>query len=172
MSEEIKDFIRNIPDFPKKGILFRDITPALLSPECFRKICDILSERIEKKQIDKLAAIESRGFIFAGALSYKLNKGIIMLRKPGKLPWKTIRESYILEYGEASLEMHTDSVREGERIAIIDDLLATGGTASAAARLIEKLGGIVEEIDFVIELSELNGRKLLDGYDVFSIVKY
>jgi len=172
MSEEIKKYIRNVPNFPKKGILFRDITPALLAPECFKEICDILRERTEARRIDKLAAIESRGFVFAGALSYVMKKGLILLRKPGKLPWNTIKESYSLEYGEASLEMHTDAVKEGEKVIIIDDLLATGGTAKAAARLIERAGGIVEEIDFVIELTDLNGRRLLDDYNIFSILKY
>ncbi len=172
MSDDLKKFIRDVPDFPKKGILFRDITPALLNPEAFRKICEILHERLKDREIDKIAAIESRGFVFASVLSYLEGKGLILLRKPGKLPWKTLTEKYELEYGEAALEIHEDAVSEGERVVIIDDLLATGGTAGAAARLIEKAGGVVEEVDFVIELTELKGRERIKDYNIFTILKY
>lgn len=172
MSEQLKKFIRDVPDFPKKGILFRDITPALLNPEAFGKICSILHERYRDRGVEKIAAIESRGFVFASVLAYLEQRGLILLRKPGKLPWKTIRENYELEYGEAALEIHEDAVSRGERVVIIDDLLATGGTAQAAARLIEKAGGIVEEIAFVIELTDLKGKEKIKGYNVFSILKY
>lgn len=172
MRDELKDWIRSVPDFPKEGILFRDITPALLEPNAFSMICNLLIERYEGREFDKIAAIESRGFIFASVLAYKLGKGLVPLRKPGKLPWKTISETYALEYGEATLEMHTDAVNSGERVLIVDDLLATGGTAAATARLIERQGGIVEEIAFVIELSELEGRNKLKGTPVFSLMSF
>ena len=172
MSESLKKFIREIPDFPKLGIVFRDITPALLEPKVFRRICDSLSERYEKRSIDKVAAVESRGFIFASVLAYKLGVGFVPMRKPGKLPWKTIFEKYSLEYGEAAIEMHIDAISKGERILILDDLLATGGTAAAAARLIERQGGIVHELAFLIELSDLKGRDKLKGREIFSLVKF
>ena len=172
MSEALENLIRSIPDFPKKGILFRDITPALADPSAFGEICRILANRLNNKGIDKIAGIESRGFIFGSAVSYITGKGFIPLRKPGKLPWKTYMEKYSLEYGEAALEMHIDAVSSGERVAIIDDLLATGGTAAAAARLIEKAGGEVAELDFLIELEELNGRNNLEGHEVFSVMRF
>jgi adenine phosphoribosyltransferase len=172
MSEAVKRFIRDVPDFPKSGILFRDITPALLDPKVFAMLCDELHEHCAGLRFDKVAAIESRGFIFASVLAYRMGKGFIPLRKPGKLPWKTIRETYSLEYGEAALEMHIDAVWEGERIVIVDDLLATGGTAAAAARLIERSGGIVEELVFLIELGALKGRTKLPGRPVFSFMIY
>jgi adenine phosphoribosyltransferase len=172
MDSDLKKWIRSVPDFPKEGILFRDITPALLQPGAFSAICDLLVQRYEQKEFDKIAAIESRGFIFAAVLAYKLGKGLIPLRKPGKLPWKTISETYALEYGEATLEMHIDAVGSGERVLVVDDLLATGGTAAATVRLIERQGGIVEEIAFVIELEALGGRKRLAGKPVFSLIAF
>ncbi len=172
MKYNLKNYIRNIPDFPKKGILFKDITPALMSPEVFGWICDTLAERYRDRKFDKIAGIESRGFFFASVLAYKLKKGFIPLRKPGKLPWKTISESYSLEYGTTALEMHCDAVSQGEKILIVDDLLATGGTASAAARLVEQRGGSVEEILFILELSELNGRKKLGGRTYYSLISF
>ena len=172
MEKDIKKWIRDIPDFPEKGILFRDITPALLDPVAFIKICDSLVERYEGWEIDKIAGIEARGFFFASVLAYRLRKGMIPLRKPGKLPWKTVSRSYSLEYGEATVEMHEDAVSEGERILLVDDLLATGGTASAAAELIESRGGVIGEIAFVIELSDLEGRARLGGRPSFSLLTY
>jgi len=172
MNESLKRFIREIPDFPKPGILFRDITPALLDPGAFAAICDAIHAHCEAMAIDKVAAVESRGFIFASVLAYKMGIGFIPLRKPGKLPAKTIQEKYALEYGEAAIEMHLDAVAPGERILILDDLLATGGTAAAAARLIERQGGIVEELVFIIELTALNGRENLRNRKIFSLMSY
>jgi adenine phosphoribosyltransferase len=167
---DLKKWIREVPDFPKPGILFRDITPALLDPNAFSSVCDMLYERYHEHAFDKLAVIESRGFIIGSTLAYRLGKGLIPLRKPGKLPWKTIEERYELEYGEAALEMHVDAVEAGERILIVDDLLATGGTAAAAAKLVEHRGGVVDEIAFLIELSDLEGRKQLAKWPVYSFV--
>jgi len=172
MKESIKRFIREIPDFPKLGIVFRDITPALLEPRVFRQICDQLYERYKDRAIDKVAAVESRGFIFASVLAYKRGIGFVPMRKPGKLPWKTIFEKYSLEYGETAIEMHIDAVSKGERILILDDLLATGGTAAAAARLIERQGGIVEELAFLIELGDLKGRDALKGRNIYSLLRF
>jgi adenine phosphoribosyltransferase len=172
MNPDLRKWIRDVPDFPEKGILFRDITPALIDPAAFRNICDSLVERYESRDIDKIAGIEARGFFFASVLAYRLDKGMIPLRKPGKLPWKTVSRSYTLEYGKASVEMHEDAVEKGERILLVDDLLATGGTAAAAADLIESRGGVLEEIAFVIELSELGGREKLGGRETFSLLTY
>ena len=172
MNEPLKEFIREIPDFPKPGLLFRDITPALLDPGAFAMICDELHAHCRSMAIDKVAAVESRGFIFASVLAYTMRIGFVPLRKPGKLPWKTIQERYSLEYGEAAIEMHIDAVSPGERILILDDLLATGGTAAAAARLIERQGGIVEELVFLIELAALNGRENLKDRRIFSLMTY
>jgi adenine phosphoribosyltransferase len=172
LNKDLKKVIRNIPDFPKQGILFRDITPALLDTDAFEEICNLLCERYRDRPFDKIAAIEARGFLFASVLAYRLKKGLIPLRKPGKLPWKTVSESYALEYGEATLEMHEDAVLEGERILLVDDLLATGGTAAAAVKLIEKLGGSVEEIAFVIELTDLEGRDKIGTTPVFSLLSF
>lgn len=172
MTEALKKYIREIPDFPKLGIVFRDITPALLDPKAFKEICDALYSRYQGKAIDKVAAVESRGFIFGSVLAYKMGIGFVPMRKPGKLPWKTIVETYSLEYGEAAIEMHIDAVTKGERVLILDDLLATGGTAAAAARLVERQGGRVEELAFIIELTDLKGREHLRGRRIFSLLQY
>jgi adenine phosphoribosyltransferase len=172
MNEDLKQWIRNVPDFPKKGILFRDITPILLDPSAFKEVCDILFERYRDREVNKIAVIESRGFIFGSVLASQLGKGLIPLRKPGKLPWSTISETYSLEYGEASLEMHIDAVEKGEHVVIVDDLLATGGTAAAAAMLVERRGGIVEEIAFIISLTELRGAEKLAGRPVFTLMSF
>ena len=145
-AEHLKTFIRDIPDFPKPGILFRDITPLLLDPHAFRETVDILRRRYEGKKVDKIVAIESRGFFFGSPVAYHLGAGFIPLRKPGKLPYETITESYALEYGEAALEVHKDAIQPGDRIVILDDLLATGGTAAAAVSLVKKLGGQIVEV--------------------------
>lgn len=168
----IQNIIRDIPDFPKKGILFKDITPLLKHPDAFRYAVDTIAEELSKKQIDFIVGIESRGFIFSPVLAYKLNVGFIPVRKKGKLPWQTEQVAYALEYGEAVLEIHKDAVEKGARVAIVDDLLATGGTALAAAHLVEKLGGRVTSISFLVELLFLNGRKKLSQYDVFSLIQY
>jgi adenine phosphoribosyltransferase len=172
MSEDLKKWIRDIPDFPKPGILFRDISPILLDPVAHALASDLLYERYSDREFDKIAAIEARGFIIGSTLSYRLGKGLIPLRKPGKLPGKTIEQSYSLEYGTASLEMHIDAIEEGERILILDDLLATGGTAAAAASLVERQGGIVEEIGFLVELSGLAGRDKLASWPIHSFIVY
>lgn len=172
MSESLKSFIREIPDFPKRGVVFRDITPALLEPKIFKGICDGLFKRYAGRRIDKIAAVESRGFIFASVLAYQMGRGFVPMRKPGKLPWKTINEKYSLEYGEAAIEMHIDAIQKGERVLILDDLLATGGTAAAAARLIERQGAVVEELAFLIELVGLRGRDLLKGRKIYSMLRF
>lgn len=162
--------VRDVKDFPKKGIVFKDITPVLKSEALFSEVIDIIAARYVKNKPDSFAAIESRGFIFGAALAYKLKCGLIPVRKKGKLPYKTIEESYALEYGTATLEIHEDAVRAGEKVVVIDDLLATGGTAAASARLIERLGGEISAFEFVIELGFLKGRANLEKYNVNSII--
>ncbi|MCQ2740684.1 MAG: adenine phosphoribosyltransferase [Alphaproteobacteria bacterium] len=164
MYEDIKSFIRDVPDFPKPGILFKDITPALQDKACFAKIIATFAEVLKDEQIDKIAAIESRGYLFGAPLALKLGCGLVLLRKPGKLPSKTIKEYYNLEYGSAALEIHQDAIREGERILIIDDLLATGGTAEAACKLVQRLKGKIVATCFLIELKGLGGVKKLSTY--------
>lgn len=170
--EDLKRHVRDIPDFPKPGILFRDITPLLASPQALRETVESLCRRYEGKKIATVAGIESRGFVFASPVAYRLGAGLVPLRKPGKLPYETLRESYALEYGEASLEIHKDAVKSGDRVLVVDDLLATGGTAAAAVSLVKKLGGEVVEICFVIELKGLKGREKLSGSPVFSLLSY
>ena len=164
--------IRDVPDFPKPGIVFKDITPVLSNPELLREAIRLFADRHRGAGIDKVAGIESRGFIFAAPLALELNAGLIPIRKKGKLPHKTIEVSYELEYGEATLEVHLDALSRGERILIIDDLLATGGTAAASAALIEQLGGAVVEIDFLVDLAFLSGREKLGGYPVYAPIVY
>jgi adenine phosphoribosyltransferase len=164
--EAITAAIRDVPDFPKPGILFKDITPVLADPALLRATVELFAARHRNAGITKVAGIEARGFIFGTAVALELNAGFIPIRKQGKLPFTTIAASYDLEYGSATLEMHTDAVSAGERVLIIDDLLATGGTAKACAGLVEQCGGTVHAIDFLIELNFLNGRKQLAGYDV------
>lgn len=164
--------IRDVADFPKKGILFKDITPLLKDPLAFRYAIDKLVEILKDKKVDLIAGIESRGFIFAPNLAYQLGVGFVPIRKKGKLPWETEQIACTLEYGEEILEIHKDAVDPGMSVVIIDDLLATGGTAEAAARLIEKIGGKVELMAFGLELSALKGRDKLTDYEVFSLIKY
>ena len=159
--ELIKSKIRDIPDFPREGIVFKDITTVLRDPATFKHCVDLLAKHFAKQKIDYIAGIESRGFIFGSALAYKLGIGFIPIRKPGKLPAKTERVSYELEYGKDSLEIHIDAVEPGKRVLIVDDLLATGGTAEAAIKLVKKIGGVIVGIAFVIELEFLNGREKL-----------
>ena len=162
--------IREIPDFPKKGILFRDITPLLSDGKAFREVIEIFKNQCPEG-IEKVVAVESRGFIFGSCLAYSLGVGFVPVRKAGKLPYKTLRVEYDLEYGKDVLEMHEDGISKGEKVVVVDDLLATGGTALACCQLVEKCGGKVEKILFLIELAELKGIEKLKGYDVFSILK-
>jgi len=168
----LKSYIRDIPDFPKKGIIFKDITTLLKDPYAFKKSIDIMYSRYKNKKINKVIAIESRGFIFAGALAYKLEAGFVPVRKKGKLPAKTLSVSYTLEYGTDILQMHCDAIEKGENVLLVDDLLATGGTASAVTELIKNQGGNIIEIAFLIELTFLHGIDKLKDYEVFSIIKY
>jgi adenine phosphoribosyltransferase len=169
---DLKMFIRDVPDFPQKGILFKDITTLLKNPAAFRAAVDLLAGKYREKQIDKVVAVESRGFIFGSILAYELKCGLVLARKAGKLPHQTIREEYALEYGTAVLEIHVDGIGNGERVVVVDDLLATGGTALAAVRLVETLGGKVEGIEFLIELGFLRGREKLVGYPVNCAISY
>ena len=172
MSEDLKKYIRSIKDFPKSGIMFRDITTILKDPVPFKLAARLLFENAEHLDINKVVGIESRGFIFGPLLSEKLDAGFIPIRKPGKLPAETVKETYSLEYGTDSIEIHKDAIQPGDKVLLHDDLLATGGTAEAACKLIEKLGGKVMQISFIIELSFLKGRDKLKKYNVVSLVDY
>lgn len=169
---ELEKIIRDVPDFPKEGILFKDITTLLKDKDAFKYAVDLIVEKYRNEKVDKVVGIESRGFIFGGAVAYLLGCGFVPARKPSKLPAKVISESYTLEYGCNTLECHIDAIEPGERVIIIDDLLATGGTASAVIKLVERLKGTVLGVDFLIELSFLNGREKLQGYPVNSYIKY
>ena len=169
---DLREYIRDVPDFPKEGIIFKDITTLISSGDAFKYAVDKMIEPFKEESIDRIIGIESRGFLFGGAMAYIMGTGVNIARKPGKLPWKTIREEYSLEYGTNALEIHMDAVKEGEKILIVDDLLATGGTALAVAKLVERLGGSVVGFSFLIELTFLNGRKKLEGYKVHSVVEY
>jgi len=169
---DLRNIIRDIPDFPHEGILFRDITPVLHNPEALHESVRQMSEKLVGIDFDLVAGPESRGFIFGVPMAYAMNKGFIPVRKAGKLPHKTVSESYDLEYGSATIEIHEDAIAPGQKVVIIDDLLATGGTCRALCNLIESQGGIVAGIVFLIELEALNGRALLQGYNVHSIVTY
>jgi len=171
-SEEIKSKIRAIPNFPKPGIMFRDITTLLKDARGLGHVINELEERYHKAKINYVAGIESRGFIIGGALAHKLGVGFIPIRKKGKLPAEVIREEYELEYGRDVVEMHKDALKKGDRVLLVDDLIATGGTALAACKLIEKVGGIVEECVFVIDLPELGGKAKLAPRKVFALVEF
>jgi len=166
------DLVRDIKDFPKPGIVFKDITPVLRNPEAMSEVIEALCEAFSGEKIDAVAAIEARGFIFGACIAQKLGVGFIPIRKKGKLPYKTYTCTYELEYGTDSVEMHCDAVKEGESVLLIDDLLATGGTMAAAAKLVEQAGGKVAGIGFFIELTFLNGREKLKNYNVVSLVQY
>ena len=170
--EHLKKTIRDVPDFPKKGILFKDITTLCRDPLAFQRMVDIMGHRYLRQKIDMVVGIEARGFVVGAALAYKLGAGVALARKPGKLPWKTHKASYALEYGKDSLEMHTDAIKKGQRVLIADDLLATGGTASAVVSLVKKLGGKIVECAFIVELNDLKGRKRLKPQKVFSLLQY
>ena len=169
---DLKQKIRSIPDFPKKGIVFRDITTLLGDGEAFRYSVDRMVEYCQGKKIDAVLGAEARGFIYGAVVAYKLGVGFIPVRKPGKLPYKTCEASYDLEYGKNILQIHIDAIKKGDKILIVDDLVATGGTAKAKAELVEKMGGEVVGFCFLIELEFLNPRKVLKDYDIFSLIKY
>ena len=170
--ENIKKTIRTIPHFPMKGIMFRDITTLLKDANAFKETIDALVDRYRHQSFDVVAGIESRGFIIAGVIAYLLGKGFIPIRKPGKLPAETYRVDYELEYGNDAIEMHKDSVNQGSRVLIVDDLLATGGTMKAACEIVEKAGGIVVECAFIVDLPDLKGREKLKNYPVFTLVEF
>ena len=169
---DLKRYIREIPDFPTPGILFRDITPLLQDPAAFKNVVDLFSERYSGRSIDAVVAIEARGFLFGAPLAYRLGKPLVPARKEGKLPAESLRTEYSLEYGSNVVELHKDGIAPGQRVLIVDDLLATGGTLAATAHLVEEAGGRVEGIALAIELTALEGRKRLRAYDVFSLVQY
>jgi adenine phosphoribosyltransferase len=170
--KDLKKLIREVPDFPKPGILFYDITTLLRAPAGLRAVIDGLREHYRETKVDVVMGIEARGFIFAPALAYALGAGFVPVRKPKKLPAETVRVTYDLEYGTDTLEMHKDAVGQGTRVLIVDDLLATGGTAAAAARMVEGAGGEVVGLGFVVELTFLDGRAKLPGREVFSLLQY
>ena len=172
MSKDLKDFVTTIPDFPKPGIMFRDITSVIQDPEGLKLALDGLRDLLKDTEFDLIAGTESRGFIFGVPLAYMAGKGFVMIRKKGKLPRKTISQEYELEYGKAEVEIHVDAVKPGQKVVIVDDLIATGGSAEAAAKLVEQLGGKVVKIIFVMELAGLEGRKRLQKYDVASLITY
>ncbi|MGH9314276.1 MAG: adenine phosphoribosyltransferase [Vicinamibacterales bacterium] len=170
--EALKERIRHVPDFPKAGILFYDITTLLRDREGFHQAIEALAAPYRDKQIDLVVGIESRGFILGGAIAYRIGAGFVPVRKLGKLPSTSIRVTYALEYGSDSLEMHADAIGKGQRVLIVDDLLATGGTARATADLVKQLGGTVHGLAFLIELADLNGQARLDGENVFALLRY
>lgn len=172
MPQKLKKIIRDVPDFPKKGIVFKDITTLLKDAVSFQRMVDLMAHRYVGKGIDLVVGIEARGFVVGAALAYKLGAGIVIVRKPGKLPYKTYKAEYSLEYGKDALEIHQDAISHGHKILIADDVLATGGTASAVAGLVEKMGGKIIECAFIGEISDLNGRKKLEPHPVFSLMKF
>ena len=171
-TESIAKKIRDVHDFPKKGIVFKDITPVLSDIDLFRKSIDLMVKPFIEKKIDVVVGIESRGFIFGTPIADMLNASFVPVRKPGKLPWNTEKVKYELEYGTDTLEIHTDAIKEGQNILIVDDLLATGGTAEAACKLVSKIKGTIKGLAVLVELEFLNGREKLNPYNVHSIVKY
>ncbi len=169
---ELRQLVRDVPDFPKPGIVFKDITPVLADEVAFPTVIDSIAAHFGRGTVDKVVGIEARGFIVAAPVAYHFGAGFVPVRKAGKLPFQTQSESYELEYGEETLEIHADAIAPGERIAIVDDVLATGGTAAATAKLVESLGGVVQGMAFIIELGFLKGRDRLKRYDVFSLLEY
>ena len=170
--KELKEYIRSIPDFPEKGIIFRDVTSVLQDADALKLSIDELAKRLEGVDFDVIAGAESRGFIFGAPLAYVMHKPFVPIRKKGKLPCETISQDYDLEYGSATIEMHKDSIKPGQKVVLIDDLIATGGTIEAAAKMVERLGGEVVKIVFLMELAGLNGRERLKDYDVESVICY
>jgi adenine phosphoribosyltransferase len=169
---DLKKYIRDIPDFPQKGVMFRDITTLLKEPGPFRYTIDTIVDRYRGHRVDKVVSVEARGYIFGGVIAYKLNCGFVPVRKPGKLPAETVTMDYTLEYGTNTIEIHRDAIAPGERVLVFDDVLATGGTVQATCNLIEKLGGKVIGCVFISDLTYLKGSEKLKGYDVFSLVQY
>ena len=169
---DFEPYIRDINDFPKEGIVFKDITPLLNDRNALKAACQVLFEKLNGQHIDKVVGVDSRGFIFAPLLATKLDAGFIPVRKKGKLPFKTLSESYDLEYGVDALEIHTDAIKKGEKILVHDDVLATGGTAEAVCKLVERLGGEIVQCNFLIQLDFLDGAKKLKGYDVKTLLHY
>lgn len=171
--DELKTIIRDIPDFPKPGIIFKDITPILGNGPCFRRVIDSLKDRYSGEKIDVIAGIEARGFVFAAGLAYALGCGLVIIRKPGKLPYKTFRETYDLEYGKDSIEIHQDAIKAGQKVVIVDDVLATGGTVNAAVKLIKNnFQAKIVEAAFLVELDFLKGRGKLSGLPIHSLVHF
>ena len=170
--EYIKSKVRSIPNWPIKGVIFRDITTLLQDPKAFKEICQIFYNRYANEKVDKIVGIDARGFLFGSVLAVELGIGFVPIRKKGKLPYKTISESYTLEYGEETIEIHEDAIDRGDRIVIIDDLMATGGTIAASAALVEKLGGDILECAFVIELPDLKGREKMGDRNLFAILEF
>jgi adenine phosphoribosyltransferase len=170
--EYIKSKVRSIPNWPIKGVIFRDITTLLQDPKAFKEICQIFYNRYVNEKVDKIVGIDARGFLFGSVLAVELGIGFVPIRKKGKLPYKTISESYTLEYGEETIEIHEDAIDRGDRIVIIDDLMATGGTIAASAALVEKLGGDILECAFVIELPDLKGREKMGDRNLFAILEF
>lgn len=170
--EELKKKIRNIPDWPKKGIIFRDITPLLKEPRSLKQIINLMAKPYLGRNIKTIVGIDARGFILASALAYKLGAGVVLIRKKGKLPYKTIAQEYSLEYAASTLEIHEDSIDKNEKIILVDDLLATGGSMRATIDLVEKLGGKIMGLSFLVELTDLKGRKKLKKFPVYSLIKF
>jgi len=170
--KDLKKFIRDVPGFPKEGIVFHDITPLLQDHGAFSYAVDTMAETLMDKKIEYIVGVEARGFIFGSAIAYKIGAGLVIVRKLGKLPWDTINASYDLEYGEDALELHKDSISHGENVLLVDDLLATGGTAAAVGDLVKQLGGNIVGYSFLIEITSLNGRERLKPYPVWSKLKY
>ena len=171
--KKVEDYVRTIPDFPEPGIMFRDVTSVLADADGLQLAIDEMQKLIgDPKDVDVIVGLESRGFIFGMPLAYNLHKPFVLVRKKGKLPCETIEQTYDLEYGTATIEMHKDSIKPGQKTVVVDDLIATGGTVAAAVKLIEKLGGTVEKCVFLMELAGLNGRKQLEGYDVEAVISY
>lgn len=172
MAKSLKDYVRTIPDFPEKGIMFRDITTVAQDADGLHLAIDTMQDLVKDVDFDVVVGAESRGFIFGTPIAYNLHKPMVLIRKKGKLPWKTVSVDYALEYGTATLEMHKDSFKPGARVLIVDDLMATGGTAKAMIELVEKMGGVVAGVLVLMELKGLKGREALKGYDVYSAIEY
>jgi adenine phosphoribosyltransferase len=171
-TSSLREHVRDVPDFPRPGITFRDITPLLAAPDAFALTVDALAAPFADEPIEKVLGIEARGFVFAAPVAYRRGAGFVPVRKVGKLPWEVEREEYVLEYGTDLLEIHRDAVLPGERVLIVDDVIATGGTAAAAARLVERLGGVVAGLAFLLELADLDGRSQLEGRRVHAVLRY
>ena len=170
--KELKEYVRNIPDFPEKGIIFRDITTVFQNPEALKLSIDSMQEKLNNVDFDVVVGAESRGFLFGTPIAYNLNKAFVPVRKKGKLPYETIEESYNLEYGQATLEIHKDAIKPGQRVVIIDDLIATGGTLEAIIKLVERLGGIVVKVCCLIDLPDLGGKEKIKNYDVETVIAF